>query len=190
MVVVMLLIGGARGWTAVSDIRSDSAAGQRHFVRSLGGLGGSPLAGARRPGTRTAGAPARRGADGGHPHTGVLLFGGLGLLVGSWTGAPRMIKALAQDYSSLGPRRSIAAMIPSFAIAQTAVALGIPVSFNEIIVSAIVGSAQPPAVAKSVGRRWGNGACLDRVAGAGVARSSLTDRIDAALALRDIGRID
>ena len=31
-------------------------------------------------------------------------------------------------------------MIPSFAIAQTAVALGIPVSFNEIIVSAIIGS--------------------------------------------------
>ncbi len=57
-----------------------------------------------------------------------------------------MIKALAQDYSSLGPRRSIAAMIPSFAIAQTAVALGVPVSFNEIIVSAIIGSAQPPAV--------------------------------------------
>ena len=37
-------------------------------------------------------------------------------------------------------RRSIAAMIPAFAIAQTAVALGIPVSFNEIIVSAIIGS--------------------------------------------------
>lgn len=31
-------------------------------------------------------------------------------------------------------------MIPSFAIAQTAVALGVPVSFNEIIVSAIIGS--------------------------------------------------
>jgi PiT family inorganic phosphate transporter len=71
----------------------------------------------------------------------VLLFGGgLGLLIGSWTGAPRMIKALSQDYSSLGPRRSIAALIPSFAIAQTAVFFGIPVSFNEIIVSAIVGS--------------------------------------------------
>jgi len=51
-----------------------------------------------------------------------------------------MIKALAQDYSSLGPRRSIAALIPSFAIAQTAVFLGVPVSFNEIIVSAIIGS--------------------------------------------------
>ncbi|MFB6359810.1 MAG: inorganic phosphate transporter, partial [Halobacteriales archaeon] len=44
------------------------------------------------------------------------------------------------DYSSLGPRRSIAALIPSFAIAQTAVYFGIPVSFNEIIVSAIIGS--------------------------------------------------
>ena len=51
-----------------------------------------------------------------------------------------MIKAIAQDYSSLGPRRSNAALIPSFVIAQTAVFFGIPVSFNEIIVSAIVGS--------------------------------------------------
>ncbi|MFW5918048.1 MAG: anion permease [Haloferacaceae archaeon] len=70
----------------------------------------------------------------------LLAGGGLGLLAGSWTGAPRMIKAISQDYSSLGPRRSIAALIPSFAIAQAAVAFGIPVSFNEIIVSAIVGS--------------------------------------------------
>ncbi len=70
----------------------------------------------------------------------MLVGGGFGLLVGSWTGAPRMIKAIARDYSSLGPRRSIAALIPSFAVAQTAVLLGIPVSFNEIIVSAIVGS--------------------------------------------------
>jgi Phosphate/sulphate permeases len=51
-----------------------------------------------------------------------------------------MIKALSQDYSALGPRRSIAALIPSFAIAQAAVFFGIPVSFNQIIVSAIVGS--------------------------------------------------
>jgi PiT family inorganic phosphate transporter len=51
-----------------------------------------------------------------------------------------MIKALARDYSSLGPRRSIAALVPSFLIAQTAVLLGVPVSFNEIVVSAIIGS--------------------------------------------------
>jgi len=63
-----------------------------------------------------------------------------GDLVGSWTGAPRMIKAISQDYASMGPRRSISALIPSFAIAQIAVAFGIPVSFNEIIVSAIVGA--------------------------------------------------
>jgi PiT family inorganic phosphate transporter len=51
-----------------------------------------------------------------------------------------MIKSLSQDYSSLGPRRSISALVPSFLIAQTAVLLGVPVSFNEIVVSAIIGS--------------------------------------------------
>jgi PiT family inorganic phosphate transporter len=70
----------------------------------------------------------------------VLVGGGLGMLIGSWTGAPRMIKSLARDYSSLGPRRSIAALVPSFLIAQLAVLLGVPVSFNEIVVSAIIGS--------------------------------------------------
>jgi len=74
------------------------------------------------------------------PLIALLVGGGLGLLVGSWTGAPRMIKAISQDYSALGPNRSIAALIPAFAIAQTAVFFGIPVSFNEIIISAIVGS--------------------------------------------------
>jgi PiT family inorganic phosphate transporter len=74
------------------------------------------------------------------PLIALLVGGGLGLLVGSWTGAPRMIKAISQDYSALGPNRSIAALIPAFAIAQTAVFFGIPVSFNEIIISAIIGS--------------------------------------------------
>ena len=72
--------------------------------------------------------------------TALLVGGGIGLLVGSWTGAPRLIKAVSQDYSALGPNRSIAALIPAFAIAQTAVFFGIPVSFNQIIVSSIVGS--------------------------------------------------
>jgi PiT family inorganic phosphate transporter len=85
----------------------------------------------------------------------ILVGGGIGLLVGSWTGAPRMIKALSQDYSSLGPRRSIAALIPSFAIAQTAVFFGIPVSFNEIIVSAIVGSGYAHGSSGVSGRKMG-----------------------------------
>lgn len=70
----------------------------------------------------------------------VLTFGGIGLLAGSWMAATRMIKALSQDYSELGPRRSIAVLTPSFAIAQVAIFYGLPVSFNEIFVSAIVGS--------------------------------------------------
>ncbi|KTG29477.1 inorganic phosphate transporter [Haloferax profundi] len=74
------------------------------------------------------------------PLTAVLVGGGFGILVGAWMGAPRMIKSLSQDYSSLGPRRAISALIPSFLIAQVAVFLGVPVSFNEIVVSAIIGS--------------------------------------------------
>ncbi|WP_096390520.1 inorganic phosphate transporter [Halopenitus persicus] len=74
------------------------------------------------------------------PTVAILVGGGLGILVGSWTGAPRMIGSLAREYSSLGPRRSIAALVPSFLIAQLAVLLGVPVSFNEIVVSAMVGS--------------------------------------------------
>ena len=122
------------------DIARDEAAGQRHFLLVLGGLvafsaGGSQVGLALGPLL-----PLLSDASLALPLTGLLFGGGLGLLLGSWTGAPRMIKALAQDYSSLGPRRSIAALIPSFAIAQTAVFLGVPVSFNEIIVSAIIGS--------------------------------------------------
>ncbi len=121
------------------DLRRDETAGQRHFLLVLGGLvafsaGGSQVGLAIGPLVPLLDAGLRV------PVFALLVGGGLGLLAGSWTGAPRMIKALAQDYSNLGPRRSIAALIPSFAIAQTAVSFGIPVSFNEIIVSAIIGS--------------------------------------------------
>ncbi|MFD1598085.1 inorganic phosphate transporter [Halobellus rarus] len=120
------------------EIVVDPARGQRRFLLVLGGLvafsaGGSQVGLAIGPLVPLLDEVAV-------PLPTLLVGGGLGLLIGSWTGAPRMIKAISQDYSSLGPRRSIAAMIPSFAIAQAAVALGIPVSFNEIIVSAIIGS--------------------------------------------------
>jgi PiT family inorganic phosphate transporter len=123
------------------DIGVDAARGQRHFLLGLGGLvafsaGGSQVGLAVGPLLPLL-SDVRL--------VYVLAGGGLGLLAGSWTGAPRMIKALSQDYSSLGPRRSIAALIPSFAIAQAAVFFGIPVSFNEIIVSAIVGAGYAAA---------------------------------------------
>jgi PiT family inorganic phosphate transporter len=131
---VATLAGGALWW----DMRGDAEAGQRHFLLVLGGLvafsaGGSQVGLALGPLL-----PLLDAFE--FPLVALLFGGGFGLLLGSWTGAPRMIKALSQDYSSLGPRRSIAALIPSFAIAQVAVFFGIPVSFNEIIVSAIIGS--------------------------------------------------
>jgi len=121
------------------DIRRDETAGLRHVLLALGSLvafsaGGSQVGLAVGPLL-----PLLDDVGALSPAV-VLAGGGFGILVGSWTGAPRMIKSLSQDYSSLGPRRSIAALVPSFLIAQLAVLLGVPVSFNEIIVSAIIGS--------------------------------------------------
>ncbi|MFB6176753.1 MAG: inorganic phosphate transporter, partial [Halobaculum sp.] len=70
----------------------------------------------------------------------VLVFGGVGLLAGSWMASTRMIKSLSQDYSELGPRRAIAVLVPSFLLAQAGIFLGVPMSFNEIFISAIAGS--------------------------------------------------
>ncbi|MFC7213627.1 anion permease [Saliphagus sp. GCM10025334] len=133
-------------WT---DTRETIERGERHFLLVLGGLvafsaGGSQVGLAIGP-------LLPLSSDLEIPLTALLVGGGVGLLVGSWTGAPRMIKAISQDYSSLGPRRSIAALIPSFAIAQTAVLYGIPVSFNEIIVSAIIGSGYAASTADGGG---------------------------------------
>jgi PiT family inorganic phosphate transporter len=135
---VTVLIAFASALALAVDMRGDAARGQRHFLLALGGLVAFSAGGSQ---VGLALGPLLPLSDSvGIPLVPLLFGGGLGLLAGSWTGAPRMIKALAQDYSSLGPRRSIAALIPSFAIAQSAVFFGVPVSFNEIIVSAIVGS--------------------------------------------------
>jgi PiT family inorganic phosphate transporter len=142
-VAATLVLSSLAALALAREMADDEASGQQRFLLVLGALvafsaGGSQVGLAIGPLVPLIG-------DFSIPLPAVLAGGGLGLLVGSWTGAPRMIKALAQDYSSLGPRRSIAAMIPSFAIAQTAVAFGIPVSFNEIIVSAIIGSGYAAA---------------------------------------------
>jgi PiT family inorganic phosphate transporter len=136
--VVAGLVAGALVWDLDSGV--DSA--ERHFLLALGGLVAFSAGGSQ---VGLAVGPLLAAFEGTTLPFSVsllalLVFGGIGLLAGSWMGAPRMIKAIAQDYSSLGPRRSIAALIPSFAIAQTAVVFGIPVSFNEIIVSAVIGS--------------------------------------------------
>jgi len=140
----LLLVGGSSAAVALSvaallywDVGRAPVAGMRHFLVAMGGLvafsaGGSQVGLAVGPLLPLLGETIPLGT--------ILLGGGLGLLVGSWTGATRMIKAISQDYSSLGPRRSISALIPAFVLAQSAVLLGVPVSFNEIVVSAIMGS--------------------------------------------------
>ena len=42
-------------------------------------------------------------------------------------------------YSQLGPRRAIAVLIPSFVIAQAGIYLGVPMSFNRILIAAVAG---------------------------------------------------
>ncbi|WP_232686474.1 inorganic phosphate transporter [Halobacterium zhouii] len=149
-VAVTLAVAALVALALRRDIVGDAARGQRHFLLALGGLVAFSAGGSQ---VGLAIGPLLPLIQGDAIPLYVLVGGGLGLLVGSWTGAPRMIKALSQDYSSLGPRRSIAALIPSFAIAQSAVFFGIPVSFNEIIVSAIVGSGYAAATGSGVSGR-------------------------------------
>ncbi|WP_458208605.1 anion permease [Haladaptatus sp. NG-SE-30] len=122
----------------IRDFQRDVLAAQRRFLFLLGAIvafsaGGSQVGlaiGPILPFYNSLAIPA----------VAVLLGGGFGLLIGSWMGAPRMIKAISRDYAALGPRRAIAALMPSFAIAQVAIHYGIPMSFNEIVVSAVIGS--------------------------------------------------
>jgi PiT family inorganic phosphate transporter len=69
----------------------------------------------------------------------LLAVGAGGILAGAWMGAPRLLQATAREYAQLGARRSIAALVPGFLIAQAAIALGIPISFNNIIISGVIG---------------------------------------------------
>lgn len=70
----------------------------------------------------------------------LLVFGGLSILLGAWMYSPRIIRAISYDYSSIGPRRSVAALATAGLMAQTGVFLGIPISFNEAIIASVIGS--------------------------------------------------
>lgn len=72
--------------------------------------------------------------------TPLLFLGGFSILMGSWMISPRIIKAVAYDYSNVGPRRSVAALATSGILAQIGIQIGAPVSFNLAIVAAVIGS--------------------------------------------------
>lgn len=75
----------------------------------------------------------------GLPGVALLGLGSVGLLAGAWMGSPRLLQATSREYAKLGVRRSIAALVPGFMVAQLAIAWGIPVSFNNIILSGVIG---------------------------------------------------
>ncbi|WP_318567915.1 inorganic phosphate transporter [Salinigranum marinum] len=79
------------------------------------------------------------GAELGLPGIVLLAVGATGILGGAWMGAPRLLQATSREYAQLGIRRSIAALVPGFVIAQAAITLGIPISFNNIIISGVIG---------------------------------------------------
>ena len=79
------------------------------------------------------------GTELGLPGIVLLAIGATGILAGAWMGAPRLLQATSREYAQLGLRRSIAALVPGFIIAQLAIALGIPISFNNIIISGVIG---------------------------------------------------
>jgi phosphate/sulfate permease len=78
-------------------------------------------------------------AELGLPALALLSIGAAGILGGAWMGAPRLLQATSREYAQLGIRRSIAALVPGFIIAQLAIGLGIPISFNNIIISGVIG---------------------------------------------------
>ncbi len=79
------------------------------------------------------------GVELGLPAIVLLGVGAGGILAGAWMGAPRLLQATSREYAQLGVRRSIAALVPGFIIAQIAIAFGIPISFNNIIISGVIG---------------------------------------------------
>ncbi len=112
--------------------------GIRTFLLMLGGIvafssGGSQV------GLATGPLENLYGIELGLPGIALLALGASGILVGAWMGAPRLLQATSREYAQLGDRRSIAALVPGFIIAQIAIALGIPISFNNIIISGVIG---------------------------------------------------
>lgn len=152
LVLVTLLFAIVAAAAVHRDTLRDRVGAQRRFLLVLGGLmaftaGGGKVGLAVGPLL-----PLFEGVLGSISITPVLIFGGLGMLAGTWMAAPRMIKALTQDYSMLGPRRSIAIFIPSFVIAQVGIFLGLPMAFNQIFISAIAATGYAVG-SKSVSER-------------------------------------
>ena len=137
-VVVTLLAGAASYWFIKRRVEESVDRGIRTFLVILGSVvafssGGSQV------GLATGPLENLYTTQLGLPGIVLLVLGATGILAGAWMGAPRLLQATSREYAQLGVRRSIAALVPGFVIAQLAIALGIPISFNNIIISGVIG---------------------------------------------------
>jgi PiT family inorganic phosphate transporter len=137
--VLVTLVVTAASFRFVRQRTQDSAEkGIRTFLVLLGSVvafssGGSQV------GLATGPLENLYGTELGLPGFVLLTLGATGILAGAWMGAPKLLQATSREYTQLGVRRSIAALVPGFIIAQLAIALGIPISFNNIIISGVIG---------------------------------------------------
>ena len=138
-VAVVTLVFAAVGFSFIRKRTMESAEqGIKTFLLVLGGVvafssGGSQV------GLATGPLENLFGVELGLPGIVLLAIGATGIIAGAWMGAPRLLQATSREYAQLGARRSIAALVPGFVIAQIAIALGIPISFNNIIISGVIG---------------------------------------------------
>ena len=139
VVVLVTLLFAALGFRA---IRRRTQASVDKGIRTLLVALGSVVAfssGGSQVGLATGPLENLYGVELGLPSIVLLGIGATGILAGAWIGAPRLLQATSREYAQLGLRRSIAALVPGFIIAQLAITLGIPVSFNNIIISGVIG---------------------------------------------------
>jgi phosphate/sulfate permease len=139
LVVLVTLGAAAVGFRVIRQQTQASVEdGIRTFLIGLGSVvafssGGSQV------GLATGPLENLYGTELGLPGVVLLLLGATGILAGAWMGSPKLLQATSREYAQLGARRSIAALVPGFIIAQLAIALGIPISFNNIIISGVIG---------------------------------------------------
>ena len=139
-VTVLVTLLAAAAWFVAVRRRTQASAegGIRSFLLVLGSVvafssGGSQV------GLATGPLENLYGVEIGLPGIVLLSLGAAGILAGAWMGAPKLLQATSREYAQLGARRSIAALVPGFIIAQLAIGLGIPISFNNIIISGVIG---------------------------------------------------
>ncbi|TYT63691.1 inorganic phosphate transporter [Natrialba swarupiae] len=137
-VLVTIVLGVLAFYWVRTRILASVEEGIRSFLLVLGGIvafssGGSQV------GLATGPLENLFRVELGLPAITLLALGAAGILAGAWMGAPRLLQATSREYAQLGVRRSIAALVPGFVIAQLAIALGIPISLNNIILSGVIG---------------------------------------------------